>query len=191
MQKQLLKAFEDEKNVNGSRLLAAVKAALKKFPIRHAQPTKKRRRMRTPGHRLNIKVIQRRGKRNTGADRLQVYVPQYAQFDPKTGVSRKYLYCTQEGECNVHNAKFLEFFKAQIWNATDELNDEDLIEWVHRDNEKGSQHPAFVYICHLWQQQSQSTVAVSAPTSVEASVEPSTPSTPVVIQETNSGTTTM
>ena len=190
VQKQLLKAFNDEKNLNGSRLLAAVKAALKKYPIRHAQP-KKRRRIRTPGHRLSIKVIQRRGRRNTGADRLQVYVPQAAQFDPQTGVSRKYLYCTQEGECNVHNAKFMEFFRTNIWNATDELNDEDLIEWVHRDNEKGSQHPAFVYICHMWQQQSQSTVAVSAPTSVEASVEPSTPSTPVVIQETNSGTTTM
>ena len=162
-------------------LLAAVQTALKKFPIRHENAAKKKRRTRTPGHRLTVKVIQRSERCTTSVDRLQVYVPKVAQYDPTTKTFRKYLYCRQHDDCNFHNAKLLKFFEDYMHQAMDDLNDEDLIEWVHCNVEKGTQHPTFLYICQLWQQKSGD---ISTETSVEPSVESSLePSTPTVIKQ--------
>ena len=172
--KQLFEAFSDANNINTEKLLQAVKAALKRFPIKHVSKSKRRKKTvnnkSTKKHKLNPKSLLR-GEGDRGQNRISMFVPKKYRNNPETGTpGRKYMYYTVTkgdkiccDEKGTLRPEFLTFFANYIHAATDTLSDSDMKKWIHDDWSFGQQHPVMDYIAQLFRRQQQSAPAESVP----------------------------
>lgn len=164
--KQLFEAFSDTNNINAEKLLQSVRAALQKFPIKHASQSKRRKKTvnakSTKKHKLNPKSLVR-ASGDRGSNRIAILVPRKYRYDRETGKEgRKYIYYKANKGDKI-SPEFLTFFTNYIHEATDELSDDDMVKWIYDEWPFGQQHPEMDYIEQLFRQQQTSAPAESVP----------------------------